>query len=179
MLHEGAASLQQLSSAEKPIFIQPQTLYNGERTQYHRFLSVQAKLRKLIAGTVSEAKRSQLRPDKSVREWIKSLQASTQPIDTQMQDMVRARHRVEDSLEAEICLCIGARAFGPSILRLLRLERSYSPERQRKTSASGAGKRTYTAALDSDLHTATFDLCKFILCYLPFVTSIQLSYCHH
>jgi hypothetical protein len=114
-LHEGAASLQQLSSAEKPIFIQLRTLYNSEHTQYHRFLSEQAKLR--IAGTVSEAKRSQLRPEKSVREWIKSLQASTQPIDTQMQDMVRARHRVMmgDSLEAEICLCIGARTFGPSM----------------------------------------------------------------
>jgi hypothetical protein len=117
MLHEGAASLQQLSSAEKPFFIQLRTLYNSEHTQYHRFLSEQAKLRKLIAGTVSEAKRSQLRPDKSVREWIKSLQASTQPIDTQMQDMVRARHRVMmgDSLEAEIYLCIGARTFGLSM----------------------------------------------------------------
>ena len=57
-------------------------------------LANKSKLRQLIIGTVSEAKRSQLRHDGSVREWIKSLQASTKPTDTQIQGIVRARHRV-------------------------------------------------------------------------------------
>jgi hypothetical protein len=91
---EGAQYLQQLSSTEKTLFTQLRSLYNSELTQYQRFLSEQAKLRKLITVTVSEAKRSQLQPEKSVREWIESLQASTKPTDTQMQDIVRARHRV-------------------------------------------------------------------------------------
>ena len=91
---EGATSLQQLSSADKTLFSQLRTIYTAELTQYQRFLSEQAKLRKLITSTVSEAKRSQLRPDKSVKEWIKNLQASTKPTANQMQDIVRARHRV-------------------------------------------------------------------------------------
>ena len=91
---EGATSLQQLTSADKTLYAQLRTVYNADLTQYQRFLNEQAKLRKLITGTVSVAKTSQLRPDKSVREWIKSLQASTKPTDSQMQDKVRARHRV-------------------------------------------------------------------------------------
>ncbi|KAN0067063.1 hypothetical protein V8E54_014849 [Elaphomyces granulatus] len=91
---EGAQSLQQLTTTEKTLFSQLRTLYNAELAQYQRFLSEQAKLRKLITSTVSEAKRSQLRPEKLVREWIRSLRASTKPTDTQMQDIVRARHRV-------------------------------------------------------------------------------------
>jgi hypothetical protein len=94
IVKEGATQLQQLSSADKTLFTQLRTIYNAELTQYQRFLSEQAKLRKLITSTVSEAKKSQLRPDKSVREWIKNLQASTKPTDNQMQDIVRARHRV-------------------------------------------------------------------------------------
>ena len=91
---DGAESLQQLSSAEKTLYTQLRTLYNTEVTQHQRFLSEQAKLRKSIIGTVSEAKRSQLLPDISVREWIRRLQTSTMPTDSQMKDTVRARHRV-------------------------------------------------------------------------------------
>lgn len=90
---EGAQTLQQLSTAEKTLFTQLRNLYNTDVSQYQRFLSEEAKLRKLILGTVSLAKRSQLKPDNSVREWIKNLQASTKPSNAQMQGLVRARHR--------------------------------------------------------------------------------------
>jgi hypothetical protein len=90
----GAQSFHQLSSTERTQFTQLRTLYNGELSQYHRFLSEEAKLQKWLANTVSEAKRTQLRPDKSARDCIKSLQASTKPTDAHMQDLVKARHRV-------------------------------------------------------------------------------------
>jgi hypothetical protein len=91
---QGAQSLQQLSTAEKTLFTQLRSLYNTDLTQYQRFLSEQAKLRRLIRRTVSEAKKSQLKPEKSVREWIQAIQASTKPTDAHMQDLVRARHRM-------------------------------------------------------------------------------------
>ena len=48
IVKEGATQLQQLSSADKTLFTQLRTIYNAELTQYQRFLSEQAKLRKLI-----------------------------------------------------------------------------------------------------------------------------------
>jgi hypothetical protein len=65
---EGATSLQQLTLADKTLFAQLQTIYNAELTQYHRFLSEQIKLRQLIVGTVSEAKRSQLHRRSNARD---------------------------------------------------------------------------------------------------------------
>jgi hypothetical protein len=70
---EGAESLQQLTSVEKTLFTQLQTLYSSDLVQYQRFLSEQAKLRNRISGTVSQTQKSQLLSDGTVREWIKAL----------------------------------------------------------------------------------------------------------
>jgi hypothetical protein len=90
---EGTQSLQQLSSGEKNLFVQLSGLYNTQLTHYHRYLSEQAKLRKLIHSTVSDAKRAQLKANKPVKDWLKNLQTSTEPSDAQMEDIVKARHR--------------------------------------------------------------------------------------
>jgi hypothetical protein len=90
----GATSLANLTSAERSQYISLRTIYNHDVSQYQRFLSETAKLRNKILNTVPEAKRPQLKADESVRDWITNLQTSTMPTDTQMKDIVRARHRI-------------------------------------------------------------------------------------
>jgi hypothetical protein len=92
-IKEGAQSLQQLTSSEKALFNSLRTLYNTDLAQYQRFLSEGAKLRNRVNSTVSRSKKTQLLPDKTVREWIKALQKSTKPTDVHMQAIVKARHR--------------------------------------------------------------------------------------
>jgi hypothetical protein len=92
-IKEGAQSLQQLTSSEKTLFTQLRTLYNTDLAQYQRFLSEEAKLRNRVSSTVSQAKKTQLLPDETVREWIKALQTSTKPTDVHMQAIVKAKHR--------------------------------------------------------------------------------------
>jgi hypothetical protein len=90
----GAGSLRELTASERGLYASLRNAYNHEVTQYQRYLSEQSKLRTKILSTIVEAKRTLLRADKSVRNWITNIQTSTKPTDAQMKDIVRARHRV-------------------------------------------------------------------------------------
>jgi hypothetical protein len=98
-IKDGARTLQDLSSTEKTIFAQLRAIYSQELTQYQRLLSEEAKLRERILKSVGDTKKSQLRADESIREWLCHLAESTKPTDSQMQEMIRSKHRVRMSLK--------------------------------------------------------------------------------
>jgi hypothetical protein len=92
-IRQGVTSLTAFTSAERSQYTSLRTIYNHDVSQYQRFLSEEAKLRNKILNTVPESKKPQLQDDQDVRDWITNLQTSTKPTDTQMKDIVRARHR--------------------------------------------------------------------------------------
>ena len=92
-IRQGVTSLAAFTSAERSQYTSLRTIYNHDVSQYQRFLSEEAKLRNKILNTVPESKKPQLQDDQDVRGWIMNLQTSTKPTDTQMKDIVRARHR--------------------------------------------------------------------------------------
>jgi hypothetical protein len=96
---EDAVTLNELSAAEKSIFSQLRAIYNQDLTQYHRMLSQEAKLCERIMTSVSDSKKSQLQADESPREWLSHLAESTKPTDSQMQEMIRSKHRVKMSVK--------------------------------------------------------------------------------
>ena len=92
-IRNGAENLHQLSATEKTIFSQLRTVYTQELTQYQRLLTEEAKLRERIMNSISDAKKPQLMAEESTREWLRHLSESTRPSDSQMQELIRAKHR--------------------------------------------------------------------------------------
>jgi hypothetical protein len=60
-------------------------------------LSEEAKLRQRIMNSISESKKPQLQAEESTREWLSHLAESTKPSNSQMQEMIRSKHRVKMS----------------------------------------------------------------------------------
>ena len=92
-IRNGAENLHQLSATEKTIFSQLRTVYTQELTQYQRLLTEEAKLRERIMNSISNDKKPQLMAEETTREWLRHLSESTRPSDSQMQELIRAKHR--------------------------------------------------------------------------------------
>ena len=60
-------------------------------------MSKESKLREQILNSVADSKKSQLQPEETIREWLTHLAKSSRPSESQMQEMVRAKHRVKMS----------------------------------------------------------------------------------
>jgi hypothetical protein len=94
-IKNGAQAFQELSSTERTIFAQLRTIYSQELTQYQRFLPEEAKLRERIMNSVADTKKSQLRAEESTRKWLSHLAGSNKPSNSQMQEMIRSKHRAK------------------------------------------------------------------------------------
>src|SRR5580692_4930548 len=93
MVKEGASSLRELLNPEKTIYLNLKSDAKTERLQYQRYLTEETKVWGKIMSTTMVATRALLREDKSVRQWISSLQSATKPTDGQMINIIQARYR--------------------------------------------------------------------------------------
>lgn len=93
MVKEGARTLRELSNPEKTIYLNLRSDAKTDRLQYQRYLTEETKVRGKIMSTTTMATKALLQEDKSVRRWIISLQSAMKPTDSQMTDIIRARHR--------------------------------------------------------------------------------------
>jgi hypothetical protein len=93
MVKEGARSLRELSNPKKTIYLNLRSDAKTDRLQYQRYLTEETKVRGKIMSTTTIATKALLQEDKSVRQWIFSLQSATKPTDGQMTDIIRAQHR--------------------------------------------------------------------------------------
>jgi len=98
-VRDGANSLHDLTAAEKTIFTQLRSIYTQDLAQYQRMLTQEALLRERIINSVTNSKRSLLQAGDSTREWLDHLAESTKPSDSQMQEMIRSKHRVKMSIK--------------------------------------------------------------------------------
>jgi hypothetical protein len=93
MVKEGARTLRELSNPEKMIYLNLRSDAKTDRLQYQRYLTEETKVRGKIMSTTTMVTKALLQEDKSVQQWIVSLQSATKPTDGQMTDIIRARHR--------------------------------------------------------------------------------------
>ena len=93
MVKEGARLLRELSNPEKMIYLNLKSDAKTKRLQYQQYLTKETKVRGKIMSTTTMATKAFLQEDKSVRQWIISLQSTTMPTDGQMTDIIRARHQ--------------------------------------------------------------------------------------